>query len=174
MLALKTSLEFHGFSFFATLFSHVARRVSLDSSRLSRDKPASYFRMQIFIDIIGFRLASYRSVGVSCEAPYLRSISQIFLDGFSPLLISMHLHVHPFKVGLCHGIHNGLCHGIQDRSRFPLLPRRRVSDETRHANNLHKTPLFSELSGSQKSGNHQDKVTISVSKYTRLGRPALQ
>ena len=32
-------------------------------------------------------------------------------------------------------------------------------------------PLFSELSGSQESGN-QDNTSISVSEYTRLGRPA--
>ena len=57
-------------------------------------------------------------------------------------------------------------------SRFPLLlSRRRVSDETRHANNLYKPPLLSE---SQESGNHQDKTSTSVSEYTRLGRPALQ
>ena len=28
-------------------------------------------------------------------------------------------------------------------------------------NNLYKTPLFSELSESQESGNHQDKTSIS-------------
>ena len=59
-------------------------------------------------------------------------------------------------------------------SRFPLLSRRRVSDETRHANNWYKIPLLSELSESQESGNHQYKTSISVSEYTRLGRTALQ
>ena len=100
-----------------------------------------------------------------CEAPYPRSISQNFLDGFFPHLISIHLHILPFKVGLCHGIHDPVS---------PLLSRRRVSDERRQATNLYKTLLLSELSESQESGNHQDKTSISVSEYTRLARPALK
>lgn len=38
------------------------------------------------------------------EAPYLRSVSPKFLDGCRTLLISMHLHIQLFKVGLFHGI----------------------------------------------------------------------
>ena len=52
---------------------------------------------------------------------------------------------------------------------------RRVSDYTCNVNTLYNPALLSELSEShQESGNHQDKTSISVSEYTRLGRPALQ
>ena len=51
--------------------------------------------------------------------------SHNFLVKFCTLLIDMRLHIQPFKVGLCHGIH-----GIPVS---PILSRRRVSDETRQA-----------------------------------------
>ena len=93
----------------------------LSFPRVSFCKVADYFFFPS--DLPGFRLTSYRGVGGGCEAQYLRSISQNFLDGFCTLLISMHLHILPFRVGLCHGIH-----GIPVS---PLLLRWRVSDETR-------------------------------------------
>ena len=37
--------------------------------------------------LTGFRLVSYRGVGVGCEAPRLRSISPNFPDGFCTLLV---------------------------------------------------------------------------------------
>ena len=53
------------FLFFSRPFScHVACRLSSDSSRLFRDQSASHRGMQIFVGSIGFRLASYRAVGV--------------------------------------------------------------------------------------------------------------
>ena len=107
----------------------------------SRDKRASYRGRQIFVGLTGFRLAGYRGVGVGCEAPYLRSIFQKFLDEFFTLLrISMHLHIQPFKVGLCHGIQYPVS---------PLLSRMRVCDETRQTSNIHNSPLLSEHSESQ-------------------------
>ena len=54
--------------------------------------------------ITGFRFASYRGVGVGCEAPHLRSISPKFWMDFVPSRFSMHLHLLSFRVGLCHGI----------------------------------------------------------------------
>ena len=126
VLAVVTLLEFEPFcfpcSFSSRCFScHIACRVSFDSSRLFRDKPASYRRMQIFVGLTGFRLASYRSVGMGCGAPYLRSISQNFLDGFCTPLSCLHLHIiQPFKVGLCHDIHYLVS---------SLISRSRVSDE---------------------------------------------
>ena len=88
-----------------------------------------------FFCLSGFRLASYRGVGVGCEAPYLRYISQKNLDGLCTLLLSKHLCIHPFKVGLCHG-NNGL-------PVSPLLSRTRVSDETRLTTYLNNPPAFS-------------------------------
>ena len=51
---------------------------------LPRDKPASYRRMQFIVDLIGFRNASYRGVGLGCEAPYLRLISHHVRMDFVP------------------------------------------------------------------------------------------
>ena len=53
-------------------------------------------------------LASYIGVGVGCEAPHLRSISPIFLDGFCALLI--------FYASASTGLQGGLV------SWYPLPP----------------------------------------------------
>ena len=79
---------------------HSAGRVSFDSSRLFRGKPASYTRRQIFIGLTGFRLALQvlEAVGVGgmgCEAPYIPSVSHIILDGLCTppdFYASAHIH----------------------------------------------------------------------------------
>ena len=95
-----------------------------------------------------------------CESP---CIFDRFLRFF--LLISMHLHIQPFKAGLCHGIHDP----VSPYCRGGVFLIERATQ-----NNLYNPPLLSELSESQESGNHQDKTSISVSDYTRLDRPAFQ
>ena len=74
------------------------RILSFDPTSAFHNKPA-FYRMQICLDLSGLRLASYRDVEVGCEAPYLRSIFQNFLDLFYAVLVSMHLHIRPLKVG---------------------------------------------------------------------------
>ena len=67
--------------------------------------------------LTGFCLASYRGVGVGCEAPHLRSVSPKFLDGFCALLIS-------YASASIYGPSGGLvsCYPLS-----PLLLRRRYS-----------------------------------------------
>ena len=101
MFSLFFPLSFANFIFALSFYAY-SRKSSTGFPCGTNLLPTSY-RMHFFI---GFRLASYRGVGVGCEAPSLRSFYHNFLDNFCTLLISMHLHIHPFKVGiLCQGIH---------------------------------------------------------------------
>ena len=110
-----------------------------------------------------------RGLGVGCEAPYLRSIAQKFLEGLFTLLIYMHLLIQPLKAGLCHGIH-----GIP----FLLCCRGGVFLIKRAKRIICTTSLLSEPSESQESGNHQlkqDNASNFVSNlHARLAPPALQ
>ena len=74
-------------------------------------------------------------------------------------------YIQPFEVGLCHGIH-----GIP----FPLYCRGGVFLMKRAEQTIYSTPLLSEPSESQESGNHQNKTSNSVGICTRLARPVIQ
>ena len=77
-------------------------RVPFDSSGPFRDKRVFYIIGGSFFP--GVHLASYRGVGVGCEAPYVRSISQIFLEYVHSWFIRICVCIQPFKVGLCRDI----------------------------------------------------------------------
>ena len=95
--------------------------------------------MQFFFGLAGFRLESYRGVEVGCEAPYLRYVSQNFLDGFCTLLIFRYASAHTALQG-------GLVPWYLWCPRFPLCSREGVFlHETRQANNLHIPPALRTL-----------------------------
>ena len=79
--------------------------------------------------LTGFCLASYRGVGVGCEAPLLRSISPIFSDGFCAPQI--------FYSSASTGLQGGL---VSWYPLSPLLLRRRYSSRKRNNRPLDQSP----------------------------------